>query len=306
MSGMIGADPDALERLAGDFDRGAGSLESIVLRVRTSVHANPWSGARATRFRNDWDQRHGPQLKRTALTLRTAAKQLRQQAAEQRQASSAGVGSVPGMGRLPGVRPLPTLPWSLLPDGVTPVSPLGPWDDFKEQFAMPFGLLGVLGGAATLGNNANLLGRYPHGLVGDLARSNAFFQYKRSLNGMFSVNGLGDRLDNIRGLGALGSAIGKLDLLADASRLATNPTPLGVSQTVATALKTSKNPVAYLGGMALSSVNMAAAEAGKTDWSPEAFKTTTDFVRANGPGVVVEELGKATVEVFTKRIWSIF
>lgn len=93
MSRMIGADPDALERLAGDFDRGAGSLESIVLRVRTSVHGNPWSGARATRFRTDWDQRHGPQLKRTALSLRTAAKQLRQQAAEQRQASSAGGGS---------------------------------------------------------------------------------------------------------------------------------------------------------------------------------------------------------------------
>lgn len=90
MSGMIGADPDALERLAGDFDRGAGSLESLVLRVRTSVHANPWAGARATRFRTDWDQRHGPQLKRTATSLRTAAKQLRQQAAEQRQASSAG------------------------------------------------------------------------------------------------------------------------------------------------------------------------------------------------------------------------
>ncbi len=98
MNGMIGADPDALERLAGDFDRGAGSLESVVLRVRTSVHANPWSGARATRFRNDWDQRHGPQLKRTATTLRTAAKQLRQQAQEQRQASSAGGGSAASSG----------------------------------------------------------------------------------------------------------------------------------------------------------------------------------------------------------------
>lgn len=93
MSRMVGADPDALDRLAADFDRSAGVLESTAVRVRASVHANPWAGARATRFRNDWDQRHGPMLKRTAGALRTAARQLRVQAQEQRQASSAGGGS---------------------------------------------------------------------------------------------------------------------------------------------------------------------------------------------------------------------
>jgi len=93
MSRMVGADPDALDRLAADFDRSAGVLESTSVRVRASVHANPWAGARATRFRNDWDQRHGPMLKRTAGALRTAARQLRVQAQEQRQASSAGGGS---------------------------------------------------------------------------------------------------------------------------------------------------------------------------------------------------------------------
>jgi uncharacterized protein YukE len=96
MSRMVGADPDALDRLAADFDRSAGTLESTAVRVRASVHANPWSGAKATRFRNDWDQRHGPMLKRTALALRTAAKQLRLQAQEQRQASSAGGGAIGG------------------------------------------------------------------------------------------------------------------------------------------------------------------------------------------------------------------
>ena len=87
---MIGADPDALERLASDFDRAAGTLEATANRVRVSVHANPWSGARATRFRNDWDQRHGPQLKRVATALRSASTHLRLQAQEQRRASSAG------------------------------------------------------------------------------------------------------------------------------------------------------------------------------------------------------------------------
>lgn len=96
MSRMVGADPDALDRLAADFDRSAGTLESTAVRVRASVHANPWAGAKATRFRNDWDQRHGPMLKRTALALRSAAKQLRLQAQEQRQASSAGGGGTGG------------------------------------------------------------------------------------------------------------------------------------------------------------------------------------------------------------------
>jgi uncharacterized protein YukE len=111
MSRMVGADPDALDRLAADFDRSAGALESTAVRVRASVHANPWAGAKATRFRNDWDQRHGPMLKRTALALRTAAKQLRLQAQEQRQASSAGGGgiggSVPSSGAGPRGNPWP-------------------------------------------------------------------------------------------------------------------------------------------------------------------------------------------------------
>ena len=317
MNGMIGADPDALERLAGDFDRGAGSLESIVLRVRTSVHANPWAGARATRFRTDWDQRHGPQLKRTATTLRTAATQLRRQAAEQRQASSAGGGSIAGHSTSRGS--------GRSGDGVVVESPFGTWKAFQEKFELEFGALGLLGATAALGSNAHLVGRYPKGWADLIRRSGdlrlpkgipfsqdmgpklaEFLKYKRGFNGIFSVNGLGEKLDNMPGLGKLGSFMGGLGLAVEASDLATNPTPLGVSKTVAAAMKTSKNPVAYLGGMALSSVNMAADAAGETDWSPEAFKTTTDFVRANGPGVVVEELGKATVEVFTKRIWSIF
>ena len=136
MNGMIGADPDALERLAGDFDRGAGSLESIVLRVRTSVHANPWAGARATRFRTDWDQRHGPQLKRTATTLRAAATQLRRQAAEQRQASSAGGGSPLSRSTSNGptpARPLPSLLEDTLKKVLTGTEIIGVVDGFREM-----------------------------------------------------------------------------------------------------------------------------------------------------------------------------
>lgn len=93
MNGMIGADPDALERLAGDFDRQATVLDGTVSRVRANVHASPWAGTRANRFRSDWDNRYGPQLRRTAAALRDAAKRLRSEAADQRRASSsAGVG----------------------------------------------------------------------------------------------------------------------------------------------------------------------------------------------------------------------
>jgi uncharacterized protein YukE len=297
MSRMVGADPDELDRLAADFERGAGSLESAALRVRTSVHASPWSGARAARFRTDWDQRHGPMLRRTATALRTAAKQLRQQAADQRRASSAGGGGsvrvVAGGAR-----------GSAAGGAVGQESPLAAWDLLTETFQLPFGLLGVLGASATLGSNAGLVGRYPAGWA-RLAKAGDFFKYKRSLNGWFSVNGVGHTLDNIPALGKVGTFAGYLGLASEAGKLATSPSLLGVSQTAAAALKTSKHPVTYLGGMALSSVNMAAGAALETDWSPSAFSAASEYVRANGPGVVVEELGNATVEVFTKRIWSI-
>lgn len=310
MSRMVGADPDALDRLAADFDRGAGSLEQTAARVRTSVHANPWSGARATRFRTDWDQRHAPMLKRTALALRTAAKQLRLQAQEQRQASSASGGSTVPSTTSGGPR-----------DRVTASSPFGSWEDLQKQFQLEFGLLGVLGAAGTLGTNSSLVGRYPASWaaltdrmasvahLGKLDLSDevkALMAYKRSFNGMFSVNGLGEKIDNIPGLGKLGALAGGIDLAVKASDFATDPSLLGASETVAAALKTSKHPVAYLGGMALSSINMAADAASETDWSKESFDSTFAYVREQGAGVVVEELGKATVEVFTKRIWSIF
>lgn len=295
MSRMVGADPEALDRLAADFERSAGVLESTAVRVRASVHANPWAGARATRFRNDWDQRHGPMLKRTALSLRTAAKQLRVQAQEQRQASSAGGGStVRSSGQL-----------GASADRLTPSSPFGSWTDFQNQFRLETGLLSLSGAVSTLGRNSSLVGRYPKGWD-KLAEASDFFRYKRGLNGIFSVNGLGKMVDNIPGLGRIGAVSGGIDLAVTASDFATTPSVLGASQTVAAGLKMSSHPVAYLGGMALSSINMAAEEATKTDWSPEAFRTTTDFIRDQGPGVVVEELGKATAEVLTKRIWSIF
>lgn len=295
MSRMVGADPDALDRLAADFDRSAGVLESTAVRVRASVHANPWAGAKATRFRNDWDQRHGPMLKRTALSLRTAAKQLRLQAQEQRQASSAGGGSTSWAAGHRGPSG----------DHVRPSSPFGSWNDLRNQFRLELGLLGISGAVATLGQNSGLVGRYPKGWD-RLVDASDFFRYKRSLNGIFSVNGLGHAVDNLPGLGKIGAIAGGIDLAVTASSFATTPSVLGASETVAAGLKTSRHPVAYLGGMALSSINMAAEEATNTDWSPEAFRTAADFVGEQGPRVVVEELGKATVEVFTKRIWSIF
>ncbi|RYC11054.1 WXG100 family type VII secretion target [Nocardioides zhouii] len=318
MNGMIGADPDALDRLAGDFDRGASSLEATVLRIRVAVVANPWAGPRATRFRNDWDHRHGPQLKRTAGFLRGAAKELRIQAQQQRQASSAGGGSIAGQSTGGG--------GGYSRDRAVPTSPLEFWDNFQTKFQQEFGVLGILGATGALGRNASLVGRYPKGwedllrksrdlrlpknvpLPKELGpRASDFLKYKRSFNGIFSVNGLGQKVDNIPGLGKLDKFLGRAGLASAAAELATNPTPLGVSKTVAAALKTSKNPVGYLGGMALSSLNMA-ADAGKdVDWSPEAFHNTVDFVRSNGgAGMVAEEFGKAAHEVFTEKIWSIF
>ena len=76
-------------------------------------------------------------------------------------------------------------------------------------------------------------------------------------------------------------------------------------EVLADLFKTSKNPVAYLGGMAISSVDMAVQEGIKADWSEEGRLMVFDEIVKN-PGVIVEEFGDAVGEVFGQKIWSIF
>jgi len=78
-----------------------------------------------------------------------------------------------------------------------------------------------------------------------------------------------------------------------------------VGNTASAAMKANKeNFTVYLAGVATASVTEAAVAATKVDWSAEGMHQVWDAVTQD-PGMVADELGKATKEVFTKRIWSI-
>ncbi|MCF6378475.1 hypothetical protein L2K70_12760 [Nocardioides KLBMP 9356] len=305
MSGMIGADPDALERLAGDFDRGAGSLESIALKVRTSVHANPWAGARATRFRADWDQRHGPQLKRTALALRTAAKQLRIQAQEQRQASSAGGGVFGGLwaaGRdgsasRPSLDDLADALW-MVKTSAAITAALGRWNMYQNYPAHYRDLL-------------SHLERLPR--VGQLFRDGRipdFFRYNKSpVLQMLARDGITSTLKpaagvlgNVaKGAGVLGTAASVVDNVVKAADAAQGDS-LSAKITAGTYALDAASDAAieskagFLYGTAGKAVAMAVREGAKADFSSAGQSLVMGEIARN-PGVVGEELGKATLQV---------
>lgn len=301
---MVGADPDALDALASAFERQAGSLDAMAGRIRSQVATSPWAGNRANRFRSEWDNTHMPRLRSASSALRAGAKQLRTEATQQRQASSVRGGggghAVGGSGRSGGTRASNTGG-----EGVSAWSWDQAWQGLQNTYGGKIGFagLGVAGALATLGANASLVGRYAGGTPA------AFFRYKARLNGPFSVNGLGEMVDNIPGLSKVGAAAGYVDLAANTTAFVHKPDIWNGLAVVESGLKTSKHPMVYLSGVALSSVDMAAKAASETDWSPETFSSTTNYLKKEGwnaPKVVLEELWNATKDVAVNRIWNIF
>ena len=290
MAAMIGADPEALDQLAGSFERQARFLDATAQRVRSQIHASPWQGGAANRFRADWDSTHMPRLRQTAGSLRTAATHLRRQAQEQRNASGFGAST-------------PTGRWAS--GGVTPVAWWQDWKNLQtsEEGGWLFNTLNFAGALATLGANSSLVGRYQGGTPSNI------FKYKATLNGIFSVNGLGDKANNIRGLGKISTVLGAAGALAEFGAFASSPSLGGASNVVEAGLKISTHPLVFLGGMALSSVHMTIDAANEADFSKEGFSQTKDYLASQGVGgamnVMKEEVGEAMVDVFTKRIWRL-
>ncbi|KAA1374678.1 WXG100 family type VII secretion target [Aeromicrobium fastidiosum] len=100
MADMIGADVEALRRLALQFEQSAQRLRAVSGSVSNSVRASAWVGPVSVRFRTSWDSDHSVRLKTVATTLEGNARILRQNAAAQEAASAslAGVGSRPATG----------------------------------------------------------------------------------------------------------------------------------------------------------------------------------------------------------------
>ena len=103
MAGLIGADVEALERLAADFDDGAQELRDLSARIAGSIEAaRDWHGPDADRCKNEWGTFAQERITGVSDALATAGKLLAQNAQEQEQASGTGtaVGAAAGYGLL--------------------------------------------------------------------------------------------------------------------------------------------------------------------------------------------------------------
>ncbi|MDO4791634.1 MAG: WXG100 family type VII secretion target [Buchananella hordeovulneris] len=73
MANMIGMNVEEVRALAGTFEQKAGELDNIISTVESKLGATTWVGKDADQFRNDWNSRLKPDLKRAAEELRKAA-----------------------------------------------------------------------------------------------------------------------------------------------------------------------------------------------------------------------------------------
>lgn len=171
-----GADADELDRLVAQIEQGATTLDGVYAPIRGAFLRSGWEGPDADHFAGEWD---GPARKRLASTstgLREAARALRHNAAEQRQASATGGQSAGGLaGMDPGGPPGRGFP-GFGPDGLRWANPVGGHsvDDLRDglsqssggNLAFGYGVGGLgLGaaGAALLGWSGSSAGAFGRG-----------------------------------------------------------------------------------------------------------------------------------------------
>ena len=108
---FYGADVAELRRVADAFDKAAGDLNDATQTVTRSVQSTFWAGPVAVKFRTTWTEQHCMRLGSAREALREQAKQLRTQAQEQQDTSTADTGdnAAPGAGAAM-LFPIPILP----------------------------------------------------------------------------------------------------------------------------------------------------------------------------------------------------
>lgn len=96
MTGFLGADSAELRGLAAHFDSRAAALHHLETQTTWQVHSAPWQGADVSRFIHDWNTKHRRALVAAASMLTMGAQELRTQADQQDEASSAGTEAASG------------------------------------------------------------------------------------------------------------------------------------------------------------------------------------------------------------------
>jgi uncharacterized protein YukE len=101
MAGLIGADVEALERLAADFDHGAQELRDLSAQIAGSIEAaHDWHGPDADRCKTEWGTFAQERMTGVSDALATAGRLLAQNAQEQEQASGVGTTATSAFGLL--------------------------------------------------------------------------------------------------------------------------------------------------------------------------------------------------------------
>lgn len=286
-----GADVRALDALATRIAGVADQLEQSRRTTSATVHAAPWRGGDAESFRQEWVQ-HARAMDAAARALRQAATDLRRDAQQQTQASAADGAASPGWLGAPGL--LGSLGGvvggaAAAGGGMNALKDLlGAGRDVAGRaYDSVHSVVGGIGLVNVLTRTASTVGRYTDlwrqvndasGPLDELMRykQSPVLQHLAHVPGLRSLGSLADATP----VSGLGTAFGLVDVGVGATSIGrglaegdAGAVAIGTSDTVAAALKTSRNPVAYLAGANVSIWTDVARNAddfhrGVTTWQP--------------------------------------
>lgn len=278
---MVGMDVDQTRQLAAALTRQAGRLHEIGATLDGLVRQMRWDGPDAEQLRSVWSSSARRQLADAGAALHDAGALLQREAEAQEQASGGSGGATDGVaGGVAG-----TLRTGL--GGGAGASWFAPGDAVLHRFTGALDASGysTLAAAIGFGTSPLITGNR---LMDAIDRNPVWKRFDRFNKGL-SVVTSGADLYRAFGPGSHADAGDKIG---------------AVGGTAATALKMTKNPVLYLAGVATASVTEAAVAATEVDWSAEGRRQVWDAVTQD-PGMVLNELGKASTQVVTDKIWKV-
>jgi hypothetical protein len=256
MTERLGADVDALYRLAGAFGGSSRDLDRIRATLRSHVHSVHWDGPDAQAIRAECDHRWVPLLAAAAQALADGQKSLESQASQQLDASGERQQASPGW--------LERVNRWLADRGADLSDRWSTFSDFAHPMlglvTQPIAMMAIAG---MLVSKANTIGRYSKGWATAIARHGDLLRYKSSpflhavagsptLAFMAKVGSSGLVKTVGKAAGVVGRILSFGDVVNDVAHHRYAASAEKVVDLGASSLKGSKNPVAYLAGVNVS------------------------------------------------------